>query len=201
MYLACLRIGAVVNPLMHIFRERELSSLRNGEAKVMIAPKTFRGFDFRGHARFALQPSLPDPAPGGRGQQRRHQLDALLSGPGMEAEHARRTSSRAAALARGRRDPAYPQHLGHHGEPSWAMHLANTLFFQHRPLTPSACAHADDTILMVRPWRIRPASCNGLMMPIVLAASACCGDVEPKKRRGAGSRPSVCHLHQASTPS
>ena len=33
-YLACSRIGAVMNPLMHIFRERELSfMLRHGEAR------------------------------------------------------------------------------------------------------------------------------------------------------------------------
>ena len=36
-YLACSRIGAVMNPLMHIFRERELSfMLKHGEAKVFI---------------------------------------------------------------------------------------------------------------------------------------------------------------------
>ena len=40
LYLACSRIGAVLNPLMPIFRERELSfMLKHGEAKVMIVPK------------------------------------------------------------------------------------------------------------------------------------------------------------------
>ena len=35
-YLACSRIGAVLNPLMHIFRERELSfMLKHGEAKAV----------------------------------------------------------------------------------------------------------------------------------------------------------------------
>ena len=58
-YLACSRIGAVMNPLMHIFRERELSfMLHHGEAKVMIAPKTFRGFDHEAMVT-GLQPSLP----------------------------------------------------------------------------------------------------------------------------------------------
>lgn len=58
-YLACSRIGAVMNPLMHIFRERELSfMLRHGEAKVLIAPRTFRGFDFEGMAN-GLQSGLP----------------------------------------------------------------------------------------------------------------------------------------------
>jgi cyclohexanecarboxylate-CoA ligase len=58
-YLACTRIGAVMNPLMHIFRERELGfMLRHGEAKVVIAPQRFRGFDFEAMHR-ALQPELP----------------------------------------------------------------------------------------------------------------------------------------------
>ena len=42
-YLACSRIGAVLNPLMHIFRERELSfMLKHGDSKVVIVPKRFR---------------------------------------------------------------------------------------------------------------------------------------------------------------
>ena len=59
LYLACSRIGAVLNPLMQIFRERELSfMLKHGEAKVLVVPKVFRGFDHEAMAR-ALQPSLP----------------------------------------------------------------------------------------------------------------------------------------------
>lgn len=46
-YLACARIGAVMNPLMHIFRERELTfMLAHGEASVAIIPSSFRGHDF-----------------------------------------------------------------------------------------------------------------------------------------------------------
>ena len=46
-YLACSRIGAVMSPLMHIFRERELRFMLNhSEAKVVIVPAIFRGFNF-----------------------------------------------------------------------------------------------------------------------------------------------------------
>ena len=42
LYLACSRIGAVLNPLMPIFRERELSfMLKHAEAKVLVVPKRF----------------------------------------------------------------------------------------------------------------------------------------------------------------
>ena len=48
-YLACSRIGAVMNPLMHIFRERELSfMLAHGRSKLAIVPRQFRGFDTSG---------------------------------------------------------------------------------------------------------------------------------------------------------
>lgn len=47
MTLACGRIGAVMNPLMHIFRERELTYMLNfSKAKVLIVPKLYRGFDY-----------------------------------------------------------------------------------------------------------------------------------------------------------
>ncbi|MEW5010883.1 MAG: AMP-binding protein [Cycloclasticus sp.] len=45
-YLACLRIGAVINPLMPIFRERELSFMLSfAESKLVFSPAVFRGFD------------------------------------------------------------------------------------------------------------------------------------------------------------
>ena len=58
-HLACLRIGAVTNPLMPIFRERELSFMLGlAESKVAIVPKTFRDTD---HAQMLerIQSSLP----------------------------------------------------------------------------------------------------------------------------------------------
>ena len=53
--LATLRIGAVCEPLMPIFRERELDfMLRQSAARVLIVPDSFRGHDHRAMAR-ALQ--------------------------------------------------------------------------------------------------------------------------------------------------
>jgi cyclohexanecarboxylate-CoA ligase len=57
--LAAARVGAAVNPLMPIFRERELSYMLDfAGSKALVVPKTFRGFDHEAVAR-ALQPSLP----------------------------------------------------------------------------------------------------------------------------------------------
>ena len=51
LHLACLKLGAVSNPLMIIFRERELRfMLRLAETKVFVVPAAFRGFDYAGMA-------------------------------------------------------------------------------------------------------------------------------------------------------
>ena len=57
--LAAFRLGAVVNPLMPIFREHELGYMLDfAETKLMIVPRLFRGFDHETMVR-SLQPKLP----------------------------------------------------------------------------------------------------------------------------------------------
>jgi cyclohexanecarboxylate-CoA ligase len=47
LYLACVRIGAVANPLMPIFRQRELRYMLNfAESRVVIVPARYRDFDY-----------------------------------------------------------------------------------------------------------------------------------------------------------
>jgi len=58
-YLACMRVGAISNPLMPIFRESELAYMLGfAESKVVFAPNTFRGFDHAGMI-VQLSESLP----------------------------------------------------------------------------------------------------------------------------------------------
>lgn len=57
--LACGRIGAVVNPLMHIFRERELGYMLGfAQSRLLIVPRSYRGFDFESMAQ-GLKADLP----------------------------------------------------------------------------------------------------------------------------------------------
>ena len=58
-HFACLKIGAISNPLMPIFRQRELSYMMEfAESKIMIIPKKFRGFDYEEMIE-ELRPQLP----------------------------------------------------------------------------------------------------------------------------------------------
>lgn len=181
-YLACSRIGAVMNPLMHIFRERELSfMLQHGEAKVMIVPKTFRGFDFE-QMLTGLQPNLPTlqhvVAIGGAGA---NSFEALLSGPEWENE-----ADAQDILTRSRPGPDDVTQLiytsGTTGEPKGVMQTANTLLSNIVPYAERMRLDAETVVLMASPMAHQTGFMYGLVMPVMLKASAVLQDVwEPKK--------------------
>lgn len=181
-YLACSRIGAVMNPLMHIFRERELSfMLQHGEAKVVIAPQTFRGFDFE-QMITGLQPALPHlkhvVVVGGSGA---NSFDALLSGPEWEQQ-----PDAQAILTAHRPGPDEVTQLiytsGTTGEPKGVMHSANTVMANIIPYAERLHLDADDVVLMASPMAHQTGFMYGLIMPILLRASAVLQDVwEPTK--------------------
>lgn len=181
-YLACSRIGAVINPLMHIFRERELSfMLKHGAAKVLIAPKVFRGFDYEKMVT-ALQPTLPELQQviiiDGSGA---NSFDKLLTEPKWE-----QAPDAAEILGRSRPGPDDVTQLiytsGTTGEPKGVMHTANTTMSNITPYAARLHLSADDVVLMASPMSHQTGFLYGLMMPIMLKASAVLQDIwEPKK--------------------
>ena len=180
--LACARIGAVINPLMHIFRERELSfMLGHGEAKVMIVPKVFRGFD---HAQMmaGLRGQLPHLqhvlAVGGEGPD---SFEARLSSPAWERE-----PDAVQILTGSRPGPDDIIQLiytsGTTGEPKGVMHSANTLMSNILPYAQRVKLGASDVVLMASPMAHQTGFMYGLMMPVMLRARAVLQDVwEPRK--------------------
>lgn len=199
-YLACSRIGAVMNPLMHIFRERELGfMLRHGGAKVMIAPRAFRGFDFEQMVQ-GLQPTLPSlehvVIVDGQGA---NSFDALLSGPAWE------DAPDAAAILRASRPGAdditqliYTS--GTTGEPKGVMHSANTLTSNIVPYAQRLALGGGDVVLMASPMAHQTGFMYGLMMPVLLQASAVLMDVWDPKRAVDVIRAEGCTFTMASTP-
>jgi cyclohexanecarboxylate-CoA ligase len=181
-YLACSRIGAVINPLMHIFRERELNfMLKHGEAKVIVVPKSFRGFDHQQMIE-SIQSNLPDlkhiVVVDGQGD---NSFEALLSGPAWENE-----PDAASILNRHRPGPDDVTQLiytsGTTGEPKGVMHTANTVMANIIPYAQRLKLDSDDVVLMASPMAHQTGFMYGLMMPIMLRASAVLQDIwEPKK--------------------
>ncbi|MCL4747030.1 MAG: cyclohexanecarboxylate-CoA ligase [Burkholderiaceae bacterium] len=181
-YLACSRIGAVMNPLMHIFRERELSfMLAHGRSKVVIVPKSFRGFDFEAMVN-GIRGKLPDLehviAIGAQGSD---SFEARLSDPPWEQE-----ADAGEILRRARPGPDDVTQLiytsGTTGEPKGVMHSANTLMANIVPYAERLRLGADDVVLMASPMAHQTGFMYGLMMPVMLRAHAVLQDVwEPAK--------------------
>ena len=199
-YLACSRIGAVINPLMHIFRERELGfMLKHSEAKLVIVPKSFRGFDYE-QMLMGLQPGLPDlkhiVVVGGTGL---NSFDALLADPAWE-----QASDAPQILSRHRPGPDDVTQLiytsGTTGEPKGVMHTANTVMANIVAYAQRLRLGSDDVVLMASPMAHQTGFMYGLMMPIMLRASVVLQDIWEPNQAIALIRQEGVSFTMASTP-
>jgi cyclohexanecarboxylate-CoA ligase len=200
LYLACSRIGAVLNPLMPIFRERELSfMLKHAEAKVLVVPKRFRNFDHEAMAR-GLQPNLPSLkriiVVDGEGAD---DFDALLTAPEWEKQPDAPT-----ILMQNRPSPDDITQLiytsGTTGEPKGVMHSANTLMANILAYAERLRLGKHDVVLMASPMAHQTGFMYGLMMPIMLRASAVLQDIWDAAKAADLIRQEGVSFTMASTP-
>ncbi len=200
LYLACARLGAVLNPVMPIFRERELSfMLAHAQSKVVVVPKLFRGFD---HAQMlrGLRDALPAlrhvVVVDGDGDD---SFEALLSGPHWEDG-----ADAAAILLRSRTGPDDVTQLiytsGTTGEPKGVMHTANTLFSNIVAYAGRLHLSGDDVVLMASPMAHQTGFMYGLMMPVMLGAHAVLQDIWDPVRAAALIRDEGVTFTMGSTP-
>ncbi len=177
LHLACLRIAAVSNPLMPIFRERELRFMLGlAGSKLFVVPRHFRGFAFPAMAG-ALRPALPAlvqiSVVGGEGAAG---FDALWQ------DDSDTDSGGAAALFAARR-PAPDDVIqvlytsGTTGEPKGVMHTSNTLYAALLPYARRFGLGAADVVLMSSPIAHQTGFIYGIMMPIHLGATLVLQDI------------------------
>ncbi|MBE7373785.1 AMP-binding protein [Pseudomonas sp. AL-54] len=168
LHLACVRIGAILNPLMPIFREHELSfMLGHAQSRVLVIPKVFRGFDYAAMID-GLRGELPHLQRilviGGEGDNSFEQV--LLEQPWEE-----RVDTRALFADRLLGGDDVVQLLytsGTTGEPKGVLHTSNTLFSNVRPYAERLHLNRDDIIFMASPIAHQTGFLYGLMMPIYL---------------------------------
>lgn len=177
LYLACSRIGAVLNPLMPIFRERELEfMLKHAESKVFVVPTLFRGFDHEqlAHTLKSKLPTLEHVIViNGKAD---NNFDAVLVNHGLE-----QNSSAVVELDQFEIHPDEITQLiftsGTTGEPKGVMHTANTLYANIIAYAERLHLSQDDVVLMASPMAHQTGFMYGLIMPIELNAQAILQDV------------------------
>ncbi|HYM30023.1 MAG TPA: cyclohexanecarboxylate-CoA ligase [Candidatus Cybelea sp.] len=175
LHLACLRIGAVTNPLMPIFRQRELEFMLGlAEARVLVVPRVFRGFDY---------PAMIEDI---RGKLPALQHVLVIGGEGEASFERRMLGKQAhgdAAKLFAARKPAPDEVIqvlytsGTTGEPKGVMHTANTLFSNILPYAERLGLGAADVALMASPMAHQTGFMYGLMMPVTLGAKAVLQDI------------------------
>ena len=165
LHLACLRIGAVTNPLMPIFRRRELAfMLDHGEAVVVFHPSSFRGFDYDEMYR-ELVPSLPRIRHAvSIGTPTDDRLEPLIAPFRDRPLPAEATAGRA-----GPNDVIEILYTsGTTGEPKGVMHTSNTMFANLDPYGARLGLGRDDVFLMASPMAHQTGFMYGMMLPISL---------------------------------
>jgi cyclohexanecarboxylate-CoA ligase len=177
LHLACIRIGAVTNPLMPIFRQRELRYMLGfAESKVLVIPRRYRGFDYP-----AMVDALRDALPRLEhvlvvGDTRPDSFEATLLQPRLEDEPG------AEDLIAGRQ--ASPNDIvqllytsGTTGEPKGVLHTSNTLIsILQRYAERLGLDHAT-VILMASPLAHQAGFMYGAMMGPLLGAKLVLQDI------------------------
>ena len=171
LHLACLKLGAVSNPLMVIFRARELSfMLKLAETKILIVPATFRGFDYATMANGlrAVLPTLRHVFTAGGTAQGAEPFDALLA-PGAPALPAHRVAPDDVIQL------LYTS--GTTGEPKGVLHTSNTMLSNLLPFAERLHLGAADVIHMPSPMAHQLGFMYGLVLPVMLGATAVLQDI------------------------
>ena len=178
LYPACARIGAAINPLMPIFRERELKFMLGfARTKVLVIPQNFRGFDFPKMIA-GLRSELPDLAHVlvVDGEDRKTSVEeTLLAHPLPEANELEARFRTVRPGANAVTELMYTS--GTTGEPKGVMHTANTLLCKAGLAQELFSLTDNDTIYMGSPLAHQTGFMYSCVMTLALGIKSVLQDV------------------------
>ena len=174
-HLACLQIGAVSNPLMPIFRDRELKfMLELAESRVFIVPREFRGFDHHSMAtRLKKELSSLEHVVTIGGTDDMAFETVLL--PDVEKKDVAPVQSFPGVEASDIIELIYTS--GTTGEPKGVMHSSQTLLTNVRAFADRLNLTSDDVLLMSSPMAHQTGFLYGVVLAVYLGATAYYQDV------------------------
>jgi cyclohexanecarboxylate-CoA ligase len=186
---AVLRLGAVSNPIIPIYRQREVGYiLRQARSRVVVVPETFRGFDYPAMLA-GLRPGLPDlrhvvvarsagraePPPGtGTGAGGPPPSEELLP----FEELLRCDGGAPPAVERGPDDPMLLMFTsGTTADPKGVLHTHNTLDYECRSIIDVYGLRPDDVVWMPSPITHITGLLYGLQLPAMLGTCVVLQDI------------------------
>jgi len=168
---AALRLGAVSNPIVPIYRQAETSFiLRESESKAVFVPSTFRGFDYAGmlaEIRADL-PSLRTVVVVGDTEAGRDvEYSSLMAEPDAPLSPAH-----AAGPDRDPNDPVLLLYTsGTTSTPKGALHTHNTLDYENRSIIDFYGLSGRDVVFMPSPVSHITGVLFGLQLPFMLRSA------------------------------
>jgi cyclohexanecarboxylate-CoA ligase len=172
LHLACMKLGAISNPLMVIFRERELRFMLGlAESKLLVVPASFRGFDYAAMAD-NLREHLPNLA------------HVFVVGRDGADGFARLLEHPAPGTPFTPADGPGPDEViqllytsGTTGEPKGVMHSSNTMLSNLECFAERLGLGVDDVIHMPSPLAHQLGFMYGIVLPIMLGGTAILQDI------------------------
>src|ERR1700741_4415449 len=189
---ACSKVGAVMNPVMPILRERELGYILNFcQAKIFIVPKTYRGFDYAAMAQ-GMRGDLPN---------LKHVIVVDGEGEGSFERTLLASEADTHPAGLGPDDMAVLMFTsGTTGEPKGVMHTSNSLIACCKALSGRFGLDFSDVLLVASPVGHMTGYAAIVLLSVYLGGTMILQDVwEAKHGVGLMAREGVTYT-AASTP-